>query len=362
MPSASDVRGVRRARPGSAAGPGKVSRVQTSTRRFRIAAAGIASLLTLTLAACGSSEATPTPTESATPTPTASETAEVTAEPIPVSSSIDPITVTGDPGAAPTVTIPAPFAIDQTRFRVLSSGQGPQLASDAIVEINYAGYNARTGELFDSSWAKGTPALLSLQQVVPGFATGLTGRHVGDRVLMVMPGSDGYDSAGGQPDAGIEVGDTLVFVVDVIAASLSTATGEAQTLPAGLPRATVQNGVPTVTIDTAATPPADLVVQQLIRGTQRAVGQNDYVMVHYRTWSWKTGQLIEDYYETPDAGAINDTIEAWRRGIVGQPIGSRVMLIAPPAYAYPDGNATPAIEAGDTLVYVVDILFSSGLA
>jgi peptidylprolyl isomerase len=44
---------------------------------------------------------------------------------------------------------------------------------------------------------------------------------------------------------------------------------------------------------------------------------------------------------------------------VGQTVGSRVMLIVPPAMAYPDGNATPSIAKNETLVYVVDILFAA---
>lgn len=331
------------------------------TPRPRLAIPAVAALLALTLSACGGSSPTPSPTptpsataESATPTPTPSVS-------IPVSDSIDTIRATGAFGEDPTVVVPTPFAIDRTRSRVLIEGNGPAVEASGIVEVNYVGYNGRTGEYFDSSFRRGEAALFSLQSVVPGFATGLAGHKAGSRVLVVIPGSEGYDAAGGSPGAGIEVGDTLVFVIDVIATSVTAASGSQAGGSLALPVTTDAAGRPTVTLTPGATPPSDLVVQRVITGTQRPVGELDYVLVHYRTWSWKSGQLLEDKFDTPDAGAIAETIPAWRTGIVGQPIGSRVLLIAPPEHGYPEGSNNPPVDKGDTVVYVVDILFSSAL-
>jgi peptidylprolyl isomerase len=39
-------------------------------------------------------------------------------------------------------------------------------------------------------------------------------------------------------------------------------------------------------------------------------------------------------------------------------VGSRVLLVVPPAQAYPSGNPRSDIKVGETMVYVVDILFS----
>lgn len=320
-------------------------------------AQGVAALcLAAALTACGSPSATPTPTPSVTPSASGTPTPTPTPTPVPVSDSIDAITVAGGAGAAPEVSVPAPFAIDETRTRSLAQGSGPQAGADSIVEVNYVGINARTGETFDSSWERGQPALFSLDQVVAGFTKGLTGARPGDRVLVVMPGSDGYDASGGNAQAGIEVGDTLAFVIDVLAVSVATATGE--TTGAQLPVTLGEDGgQPTVTIPAGATPPAENTSATVIRGAQRAVGANDYVMVHYRSWSWNTGAVVEDHFTTPDAGQVADTIPGFRDAVVGQPIGSRVVAVAPDAY--PDGHQGLGIEAGDTMVYVVDILFSS---
>ena len=39
-------------------------------------------------------------------------------------------------------------------------------------------------------------------------------------------------------------------------------------------------------------------------------------------------------------------------------VGQRVLLVLPPADGYPQGSNSPPVEAGDTVVYVVDILYA----
>ena len=48
-----------------------------------------------------------------------------------------------------------------------------------------------------------------------------------------------------------------------------------------------------------------------------------------------------------------------QKGLVGQTVGSRVLLVIPPADGYPDGNDQPKIEKGQTLVMVVDLLLAA---
>ena len=57
----------------------------------------------------------------------------------------------------------------------------------------------------------------SLQQVVKGWAEGLTGKKVGSRVLVVVPPSLGYGD-NPPPGSGIKKDSTLVFSVDILAA------------------------------------------------------------------------------------------------------------------------------------------------
>ena len=54
--------------------------------------------------------------------------------------------------------------------------------------------------------------------MIPGFDEGLIGQTVGSRVVLVIPPDKGY-GAEGNSQAGISGTDTLVFVVDILAAS-----------------------------------------------------------------------------------------------------------------------------------------------
>lgn len=79
--------------------------------------------------------------------------------------------------------------------------------------------------------------------------------------------------------------------------------------------------------------------------------------MRYRSWNFADGALLEDAWQA-QAGPLPKLIQGWQKGLVGQPAGSRVLLVVPPAQAYPDGrpSATPSLAPDQTLVYVIDIL------
>ena len=85
--------------------------------------------------------------------------------------------------------------------------------------MQYTGIIWATGAQFDSSWG-GDPIdfPIGTGQVIPGFDEGLIGQTVGSRVVLVIPPDKGYGTAGNS-QAGISGTDTLVFVVDILAAS-----------------------------------------------------------------------------------------------------------------------------------------------
>jgi peptidylprolyl isomerase len=76
-----------------------------------------------------------------------------------------------------------------------------------------------SGKVLDSSWKRGFPEsfVLGAGQVLAGWEQGLGGIPVGSRVLLTIPPSLGYGSAGNAPY--VKATDTLVFVIDIIAAA-----------------------------------------------------------------------------------------------------------------------------------------------
>jgi len=132
-------------------------------------------------------------------------------------------TVTAKPGQAPAVKVPKAAPPAKLSVTTLIKGSGPKLTDGDTVVAQYVGTNWRTGKVFDMSWPSAQApfgALLSFQlggsHILPGFSAGLKGVPVGSRVMLVIPPALGYGPQGGQPSAGIEKNDSLVFVIDVL--------------------------------------------------------------------------------------------------------------------------------------------------
>jgi peptidylprolyl isomerase len=318
--------------------------------------------LTLLLAGCSSADkpaASASPTPSASPSPSASATsASPSPKPVKASDNLDKVSASGDFGKKPKFSIDAPFAIDKTRTKVLHQGKGPVVQEGASVAVNSVGANGRTGKVFDNSFDRGAPVTFPLAQVVPGFSKGLVGQKQGSRVLVAMPGPDGYDSSGGNPQIGVNVGDTLVFLVDLVDVPLSGPEGSKVPPKPGLPTVTEKGGTPEITVP-KSDPPTDLVAQPLIKGDGRKVTANDQITFDYRWVRWSDGQTLEESYsKRPANAALSALLPGMVRGLTGQTLGSRVLLVIPPALAYPSGNASPSVAPGETMVMVVDLLFS----
>lgn len=104
---------------------------------------------------------------------------------------------------------------DQLVAQPLIKGSGDTVQDGQSVTVNYTGW-LTDGTQFDSSWDNGSPATFSLNQVVTGFKNGLVGQTVGSQVLLIVPPDQGY---GSQAVSSIPANSTLIFVVDILAAS-----------------------------------------------------------------------------------------------------------------------------------------------
>jgi hypothetical protein len=128
------------------------------------------------------------------------------------------VAVTGSTDtAAPRVDVTAPFSVTQTEVHTLHGGDGPVVAPTAKVSVCYMGVNGRDGRVFDSAYQRGAPVDFPLDGVVPGFQKAIAGQKVGSTVGVAMTSADGYPD--GQPQAGIQKGDTLVFAIKILSAS-----------------------------------------------------------------------------------------------------------------------------------------------
>jgi len=152
-------------------------------------------------------------------------------------------------------------------------------------------------------------------------------------------------------------------VLDVKSAStpLKKATGDPVTPAPGLPAVKDSTSGPTITMVPAAKAPANTVTQVLIKGKGPAVKSGQTVSVNYVGQIFGTSTVFDSSYKrgTPADFAVGtgQTIAGFDKGLVGQTVGSRVLLVIPPAEGYGKaGNSQAGIKGTDTLVFVIDIL------
>jgi FKBP-type peptidyl-prolyl cis-trans isomerase len=112
------------------------------------------------------------------------------------------------------VNVQAPFSVTETQVQTLQPGDGAVVADTATVLVCYMGVNGRDGSVFDSSYDRGMPVDFPLDGVITGFQKAIAGQTVGSTVAVAMTPQDGYPE--GQPAAGIQKGDSLVFAIKIL--------------------------------------------------------------------------------------------------------------------------------------------------
>ena len=117
---------------------------------------------------------------------------------------------------APTIKVPNEEPPAELQIGVLQKGEGTEVAEGDNVTVHYVGVKWEDGTVFDQSWPNGTPATFNTAGVVPGFSAALIGQTVGSQVVAVIPPDQAY---GDDPEAHELGGQTLVFVVDILATS-----------------------------------------------------------------------------------------------------------------------------------------------
>lgn len=130
---------------------------------------------------------------------------------------------------------------------------------------------------------------------------------------------------------------------------------------AGLPTVDLDaDGKPTITIPDRD-PSSTLVVQPLVKGTGAVVTAGQTVTVHYTGVVYASNKQFDSSWDggTPVDFAIGagQVIAGWDEGLVGQTVGSQLLLVIPPDKGYGEaGQPDAGISGTDTLVFVVDIL------
>ena len=310
------------------------------------AALSLAAVSAVLLAGCsgfggGGTTASPTPTDAA-----AVDLCDAAA---PSGAISDAVTAAGDVGTAPTVSFD--FPIDTTDLAtertVLVTGDGDELTSGDYVNFGYTILDGTTGAVLETAGYQ-AGQMLPQQISSDGLGSLFGCATVGSRIAAVAATGD-------------ENTPSVVYVLDVLGINPTAAWGEEQAPVDGMPTVTLDaDGTPNITVPTDQTPPTETEIATLKKGDGYTVADGDYVLIQFRGARWSTGELFDggDTWAggSAYAGQTSGFVPGFSKALVGQTVGSQVLVVIPPADGYGDGEINTTDLKGETLVFVIDII------
>lgn len=99
------------------------------------------------------------------------------------------------------------------QYKVVTKAEGPKPKAEDTVKVHYAG-KLLDGTEFDSSVARGEPAVFPLNQVIPGWTEAVQLMNVGSKFQIFLPPDLAYGDRGAPPV--IEPGSMLIFDVELM--------------------------------------------------------------------------------------------------------------------------------------------------
>ncbi len=286
----------------------------------------------------------------------------------PSGSEVESIEFSGGFGEAPEVTFEAPLEVSSTQRLVLNEGDGEVVEDGDDVVIQYSLYNAATGEDLQGfdDFAPSAFRLDTVSPILVGVSLTIACSQTGSRVAGLLPAEEAF-GPDGAPEFGVNAGEPILFVADVISIKppppppLDRIEGEPREPAAGFPAVEyADDGSPTVTIPEGEEVPTEFGVDTVITGTGAEIAFGDVAIVDYHGVNWNTGQVFDSSWlrGQPESFRTDRVIRGFVDGLVGQTVGSRVIIVIPTELGYGPEGGRPAVGIGpeDTLVFVVDIL------
>ena len=301
-------------------------------------------VLLLALAGCGSSSS--------------SSSAATSTDPL------DAVSITGAVGTKPQVEWKTKFTANDVQTTTLTKGDGDTIAEGDQVQAQIWIGNGFSQKEAYSTYDQGGAQTLTLNgQLSPVFADAIKGAAVGSRIVVTAP-ADELVGEGGNADLGISNKDPLLVVIDLLGKPkppLDGPQGKPQPSPAWAPKL-VTKGDKVTGLDFAKTPKPDGKLRSavLIQGTGATVKKGQSITVNYLGQVYQAKQPFDESYTKEPATfgiGTGQVIPGWDKTLVGQKVGSRVILAIPPQEGYgKQGQPQAGIKGTDTLYFVVDIV------
>ncbi|MGB3625539.1 MAG: FKBP-type peptidyl-prolyl cis-trans isomerase [Henriciella sp.] len=231
----------------------------------------------------------------------------------------------------------------------------------ATVIVAYEGYLASDGSRFDSSYARGEPAVFNLDAVIEGWTETLKRMTPGDEWLVYIPAELAYGA--GSPGPGIPPNSDLIFKIrldgfldaDEIAEATSTArqSGASEALWADfLPWDKTRKGVVRLK--------SGLSYYVIDAGEPRSgkILADDIVMIDYEARLADTGETVGATWTNGEPLTVRagDAVPGFAQMISLMPPGAIWIGHIPSPIAYGQDGLGEAIPPGADLVYLVNLI------
>lgn len=274
----------------------------------------------------------------------------------------DAFSVSGDLGSAPKIDWSAQMDAGDIETETLIEGEGAEVATGDKVIMNFTVGNGFTQkQTFTTYDEEPTGSVLTVDdQISPVFSDAILGHTIGSRVAVVASAEEAFGETG-NPQLGIGNADPVLLVIDLTSGVLDKPAGTQTPAPDWAPGIIFEKGEP-ARFDFAGTPQpiASLRSATLVTGDGPVVKNAQTIVVNYLGQVYGADEPFDESYtkKSFDTGiGVGKVVKGWDEGLVGQPVGSRVLLAIPPKLGYGDeGNPGAGIGANDTLYFVVDIL------
>ncbi|WP_246490311.1 FKBP-type peptidyl-prolyl cis-trans isomerase [Brevibacterium oceani] len=300
----------------------------------------------LLLSACGQGEESD---DSTTPPPSvAAQDAK--------STSLDDISVDGKTGEKPKVSFESPLVVKKTEKKVLDQGKGDKVADGEQVTAQMTLVSGTTGKVVESSYDSKSPAGFPMDksQISGDLYDALIGVKTGSRVMLTLNGSAEQGQAS----------QTLVYVIDVEKAEKPLTRAEGEKADQSDNPVTVDwadDGAPSIS-KPKGDKPKKLETFATIEGEGPEIEKGQSVSVKYSGWLWDdTSKAFDSNWKKGGqpfpVSPVGDAqvIDGWNEGLIGQKVGSQIVLIVPPDKGYGE-QGNESIPGNSTLIFVIDIL------
>jgi FKBP-type peptidyl-prolyl cis-trans isomerase len=289
------------------------------------------------------------------------------------------ISVSGAIGTKPRVHVPTPTTATKVENSITTQGKGLLLGKGDIAEISSVLYVGKTGKLVGAtastaSYAKSTAVQVPVgdkSAALPATVTdALMCTRVGSRVVTVLSAAQVYGSSASAVQQGYSGKSTMILISDIGGGYRGRAVGILQPLQSGFPSVvTSPDGTPGLTLDLQE-PPKTLQYEVVRGGSGAKVKAGQKVLLQVQGVAWTDPAPTSTFDSTwtdhtprfykLTALAANSGGQFLDKGsvkaLVGQRVGSQVLVVVPPKAGYPSGKQPSGYPTGTTLIFVYDIL------